>query len=73
MDMPNFIRHQKALVRIESMETLRMLKVQEYMHLKDDARSKFYKEINDMANPPALRKTHTFDEITQIFGMLNAK
>ena len=65
--MPDFLKHLRAMERIEAMETLTKLKVSDYPKMNDDSRNSFHKAIIKKAFP--FQKVHSFDDIEKALGL----
>ena len=66
MSIKNFNEHILAMVRLESQEHLRSIKVQEFTTMNEKARSEYHAEIRKKAFP--VQKVYSFDDIESIFG-----
>ena len=65
--MPDFLKHLRAMERIEAMETLTKIKVSDYPKMNDDSRNSFHKAISKKAFP--VQKVHSFDDIEKALGL----
>ena len=59
----------EGVKEIEAQQHLLHLKEQEYPWLKEDKRSKYFKEIQKVAYPRKENKIHNFDDIERIFRL----
>lgn len=68
MDVKTYNEHLTAMDRISSMDHLKALRESIYPHLKDEAQSKYHRDIHKRAFPE--EKVYSFDDIEKIFGGL---
>ena len=67
MEVSTFNQHLEGMKRLEAMEHLKELRISQFPHLKEDAQTKYHKEIHKKAFP--VQKVYSFDEIEKALGL----
>lgn len=67
MPMPDYVKHMRAMERLEAQELLTQLKVMDYPNMRDDARNTLHRNIHKKAFP--VQKVHSFDDIEKALGL----
>lgn len=63
----------QAIPVLEAQEALSLLKVEDWPHMKKDARSKLYKDLNKAANPTIMKEEKKALSTADLAALLNGR